>query len=357
MNAWLRRVLATLTLAAAATAIVLACGPFFSDLLTVSHHKPADLASYARGELGLVKPTFERRYLVQAYRRLGGATAIAPDARPPQPAGDDSSTRWNQLQTRELPAAVTQTLKAIRTDRVSPDYSSFLNCFDAAFERALTAYSERTAQYGARSPQLIDWLTGQAAVFQNCASGPLVLPLATTSDDPRLRADRDYQTAAAYFYATQYDEAAGRFRAIATNTASPWRPSGRYLAARALIRSVTVPPVPPKDAVQRLAAGRTRPPGDAGRQGSHGPTCLRARIAGLHRRPCAAHRQTARALGAARRGAICDTAGPRGLHVADGPGPWRNGGRHPATRSRRGDEGRRSHRLDCHHPETHPTGS
>jgi hypothetical protein len=34
-----------------------------------------------------------------------------------------------------------------------------------------------------------------------------VLPAATTIDDARLRADRDYQIAAAYFYATQYDEA------------------------------------------------------------------------------------------------------------------------------------------------------
>ena len=103
-------------------------------------------------------------------------------------------------------------------------------------------------------PQLVDWVAGQAAVFQNCGGPSLVLPAATTSDDPMLRADRDYQTAAAYFYATQYDEAAGRFRAIAGNAASPWRPSGRYLAARALIRSVTVPSMPPKDTAQRLTA-------------------------------------------------------------------------------------------------------
>jgi hypothetical protein len=54
-------------------------------------------------------------------------------------------------------------------------------------------------------------------------------------------ADRAYQTASAYFYATQYDEAAKRFRAIADDAQSPWRPAGRYLAARAMIRAATVP--------------------------------------------------------------------------------------------------------------------
>src|SRR5947207_11861144 len=55
--------------------------------------------------------------------------------------------------------------------------------------------------------QLADWVAGQAAVFQNCGGTTLVLPARTASDDPQLLADRDYQTATAYFYATQYDEA------------------------------------------------------------------------------------------------------------------------------------------------------
>jgi hypothetical protein len=247
----------TIALAATGTA-VLACGPFFVDLITVRHSAPADLSRYTRGELGVVKPTFERRYLVQAYRTLGGAPPIALDVRPAAPAALGDRTplqRWQELQLRELPPAVTQTLTVVGQHRITPDYSSFDNCLDAAFERALAAYAERAARYGAREPETIDWLTAQTAVFQNCRGGPLVLPRPAIPDaDARLKADRDYQLAAAYFYATQYDEAAGRFRAIASNAASPWRPSGRYLAARALIRSVTVPSTAPKDAAQRLAA-------------------------------------------------------------------------------------------------------
>ena len=257
--AWLRKVGWGTALAAAGTAAGLACGPFFSDLVTVRHSKPVDPAAYARGELGVVKPTFERRYLAQAYRTLGGLPPLpSPGQREPTytaPASNtDAFTQWMAIQQRELQAAATATLKPISSTRIGADYSSFDNCLAPAFASAVDAYKERAARYGARSRELGDWVAGQAAVFQNCGGTALVLPGATTIDDARLRADRDYQTAAAYFYATQYDEAAGRFRAIASNAASPWRPFGRYLAARALIRSVTVPAIRPTDAARRIAA-------------------------------------------------------------------------------------------------------
>ena len=253
--AWRRGLAWSIAVAATGTAALLACGPFFNDLLTVSHSVPAHSARYAGGELGVVKPAFERRYLVQAYRVLGGAPPVSPDDRPGTPEPSDAYSNWRALQTRELPAAVTQTLKPINPERIGADYSSFPNCPDTAFARALEAYSERATRYGARSRETVDWLAAQAAVFQNCGAGPLVLPPpAAFETDARMRADRDYQTAAAYFYATQYDEAAGRFRAIASNAASPWRPFGRYMAARSLIRSVTVPTTRPGNAAQRLAA-------------------------------------------------------------------------------------------------------
>ena len=255
--AWLRRGVWAVTVATMGTAAVLACGPFFTDLITVNRAMPADPAAYGRGELGVVKPTFARRYLVQAYRTLAGLPPLPPSAAPAyvDPAQFSAPFKeWGEIQTRALPAAATATLKPIASTRIAADYSSFDNCLEPSFAAAVAAFRERAAYYGAASPQLGDWVAGQAAVFQNCGGTTLVLPVPTTADDARLRADRDYQTAAAYFYATQYDEAAGRFRAIASNGTSPWRTSGRYLAARALIRSVTVPSMRPKDALQRLAA-------------------------------------------------------------------------------------------------------
>ena len=256
MNVAWRRVLVGAAMAAAGTAALWACGPFFTDLLTVQNGAPADESSYDRGTLGVVKPTFARRYLVQAYRTIGGLPAIPAAGAPDSTTAAEQQPpfqQWIEIQNRELPAAARAALKPLRSVRVSADYSSFDNCLAPAFAGAVAAFKERATRYG-RSPELADWVAGQAAVFQNCGGTALVLPAATTIDDARLRADRDYQTGAAYFYATQYDEAAGRFRAIASNTVSPWRASARYLAARALIRSVTVPSARPKDANQRFAA-------------------------------------------------------------------------------------------------------
>jgi hypothetical protein len=249
----MRRIAVTIGFAAIAIAAALACGPFFVDLITVNHDRPADLPAYSRGELDVIKPTFARRYLVDAYRTINGVGPLPPAAVSPRVAGSGFD-RWEAIQKRTLPAATQASLRPIATERRSPDFSSFENCLDPAFAAAAAAFDERTQRYGAGSAEVNDWVAGQSAVFQNCGGGALVLPAETYLDaDARLKADRDYQIAAAYFYATQYDEAAGRFRAIAGNGISPWRASGRYLAARSLIRSVTVPRVV-KDAPQRLAA-------------------------------------------------------------------------------------------------------
>lgn len=255
MTPWQTRVIATIALASASTAIVLACGPFFNSLITVSHQRPADAARYARGDLGVVKPRYARRDLVQAYRTMTGVGPL-PVAAAVVPRHDDASLpRWIRIEQRVLQRPAGPVAIGIRADRVGADYSSFPNCLDTAFATAIAAYDDRVARYGAASPETVNWVSAQSAVFQNCGGGPLVLPPPPVPGaDARLIADRDYQTASAYFYATQYDEAAGRFRAIASNAASPWRPFGRYLAARALIRSVTVPAMPVKDAAQRLTA-------------------------------------------------------------------------------------------------------
>lgn len=54
------------------------------------------------------------------------------------------------------------------------------------------------------------------------------------------RADRTYQTAAADFYARNFDETARLFGGIAKDTASPWRQVAPLLLARSLIRKATL---------------------------------------------------------------------------------------------------------------------
>jgi hypothetical protein len=78
-------------------------------------------------------------------------------------------------------------------------------------------------------------------VFANCKGGVISLPQPVPANLPPIfTADRDYQTAAAYFYAGEYDTAAVRFAAIAEDRSSPWQPKGRYLIARTLIRRATI---------------------------------------------------------------------------------------------------------------------
>ena len=235
--------------AAAAGACVLACGPFLSDLRTVATVYPAHPEQYGRGQVGVVRPHFARRYLLQAYRRFSGQPPLA-NIVPPGPVSNDTPEMtalqtWQRERRAVLgPVALTGDTAAapILTYRRIGNYQSIENCLDAGFLSAVATLKARAARYGASSPVTRDWIKAQDAVFYNCAGDPFVAPVnAAPSADALVRADRAYQIAAAHFYATHYDEAIERFRAVAADPASPWRPYGRYMAARALIRQGTVP--------------------------------------------------------------------------------------------------------------------
>lgn len=247
-----RTLIAATAAAAATTAYVLACGPFLTEYRAIDTIKPAHPDTYARGSVGIVRPRFARRYLVQAYRRFSGLEPL-PGLVPPATLIDDSTARalapaqqWTAMRASILnePAPdPRQTLPFDVNRNVGENYQWIQNCLDDAFTSAIrTAKARSTTFGGVTSPAMREWLRAQDAVFANCKGDPLVLPEpAPQSADALTRADRAYQTAAAYFYGTRYDEAALGFRAIAGDASSPWRSHGRYLAARALIRRATVP--------------------------------------------------------------------------------------------------------------------
>ena len=243
---------------------LIACGPFLTDLDTVTAVRPANEIAFTRGEIGVVRPRLARRYLVHAYRMLSGLPAAQPAqsaAATPMPRTEPQwspAQEWAALREQILtPARTTRppTL-TFSPDRQLPDtYQSFTNCGDAAFGNAVRTGRARIERFGPTSAEIRDWATAQDAVFRNCSEGTFVLPEPiSASADPVLRADRAYQIAAAYFYAMDYEEAARRFRAIAEDAASPWRVYGRYLAARAAIRHATVPENAGTAATERLEA-------------------------------------------------------------------------------------------------------
>jgi hypothetical protein len=240
---------------ASLTAILLACGPWLTSLVPVTSLAPADAAGYDRGELGVVRPRFARRYLVQAYRILTGKpplpifgpARLSPDPRP------SLADAWPTERDAVLGGAPPG-VRGTTTSRSLGNYQSFENCTEDAFANAVRTLRARAERSGRSSRQVVEWTRAQVAVFQNCGDAPLTLPDAVPANaDPIVRADRDYQTAAAYFYAMQYEEAARRFGAIGADSSSPWRAQGRYLAARALIRQATVPENEPA-AINRFLA-------------------------------------------------------------------------------------------------------
>lgn len=125
----------------------------------------------------------------------------------------------------------------IETYRWSERYQAYHNCLDDAFRVATRTLEARTARWGRDSPMLKEWLDGQDRVFANCDGEEEQLPQPLDQTWPEdLRLDREYQIAAAMFYAERWSEAERRFLAIADQERSPWRATSAYVAARAMLR-------------------------------------------------------------------------------------------------------------------------
>ena len=63
------------------------------------------------------------------------------------------------------------------------------------------------------------------------------MPKPTSPSSPTwLQNDREYQTAAAYFYTDKYPEARSEFKKIAADSDSSWKNTAKFVAARTLIR-------------------------------------------------------------------------------------------------------------------------
>jgi tetratricopeptide (TPR) repeat protein len=228
------------------------CGPFLPEFEYAPVHGPvhsaADVERYDRGQIGVVRAWFFRQPLIVAYRYLSGVPlgeaevkALAPrqavrDNRPWEEA--EATGRWLKARTTVMGPTVGENLNAYK-EIPGGQFEMFLNCTDDAFDTAVATLKDREAKWGASSANVAEWLRGQDQVFENCAKGPAI-PAALNGGDALLAADRQYQIAAAEFYAGQYADAERDFEAVAGNADSPWRVGGHYLAARALIRDGTI---------------------------------------------------------------------------------------------------------------------
>ncbi len=232
------------------TRTALACGPYaIASVFEFTKHPDFPLEDYARGNLGVLQPTYARSYLLAAYRHIDGtglnqqeqAALLSLWRNRLDFTWDESGENWVEkwLAARKSVPGVGELGSGIDVYRshAEPDeYGTYLNCHEDAFQNAVSTLQDRVKKYGANSPALNDWLSAQDQVFANCSAGETIPAPAAPDAAPLVRADREYQIAAANFYAARYDQAQQTFSAIARDQSSPWRTGALYLAARALLR-------------------------------------------------------------------------------------------------------------------------
>lgn len=232
---------------------VYACGPFAREaIFNYVKHPDFPLESFARGQLGVLQPSYARSYLYVAYRYMNGMSFNQAEqqalsslwrdrfAYDWQNSLDESKSMWlaARKKVRGAAAGADPEIEVFRATG-KEEYDSFLNCQNDAFESAAHTLEERVRQFGADSAEVKDWLQGQDKVFSNCGGGE-VIPEAATAGAATIRADRAYQIAAAKFYAMKFDEARADFEKIAADSSSPWHETAQYLVARSLIRKASL---------------------------------------------------------------------------------------------------------------------
>lgn len=230
-------------------AAIYSCGPYMEEAVFVQSTEPqVSQEDFATGKLGIVLPTMRQSYLIVAYRYLSGLpleSKYRQDAmdvwnhkvgsNPDIPENDGTKT-WKEARIK---ISGLQTVSGYDVySPVSPDqpYQTYLNCSRDAFNTAAATLAARIEKYSADSVAVREWVSAQDQVFKNCDGKAQVVPAVLDSKDSLLRADRNYQIAAAQFYSRKFDDALSSFDAIAKDPASPWAGISSYLAARALVR-------------------------------------------------------------------------------------------------------------------------
>lgn len=228
------------------------CGPFSREaVFSYSKHPDFPLDRFARGALGVLQPKYARSYLYVAYRYMNGLSFSQAEqqallslwnervAYDWENKADNGKAAWLAARKKVKSAGAEPQIEVYRA-KSTDEYDTFLNCTADAFENGAQTLEARIRQFGAESAEVKDWLQAQDKVFANCAGGETIPDAASSSATQAIRADRDYQIAAAHFYAMKFDEARAGFEKIAADSSSPWREMARYLVARSLIRKASL---------------------------------------------------------------------------------------------------------------------
>ncbi len=228
--------LAALTTCALLFGCAIDVGPFFTP-----PEIPENQLAFNSGKLGLLTPALTKENELIAFRLLSG---LKIDQGSTAAGGGNNLLAGQEawLEKRKAiqhpPAPVF--INTYRSRSSGDQYVYYENCLGDAFETAMRTLEDRRSSYGS-AVAVENWVAAQDQVFENCGGGkatyPNPLPGAASSLQKK---DRDYQIAAAHFYAGDFAEAEQRFRAIANDPGTPWRHVASYLVARTLLREASL---------------------------------------------------------------------------------------------------------------------
>jgi hypothetical protein len=219
---------------------------FDKPVFVYGHHPDLPISEYAKGRLGIPEPEHARIYLYAAYRYLENNPFTPSElhaylrvwefrkARLMHDPDESGLNAWDKIRgSVPVPSETPNTMPATRLTR---GWTYREACADDAFGNAAKTLQERIRQFGLRSAAIEFWVKGQDRVFDSCNPANTRLPeVAPANLPPLIRADRDYQIAAALFYSQRFDDALSRFRSIARDSNSPWRIWAPYLIGRTLL--------------------------------------------------------------------------------------------------------------------------
>src|SRR6476469_8874274 len=215
---------------------VFACGPFSMEAVFVfTVHLSYPLETYARGDLGIIQPSYARSYLYAAYRYLNNAPFTSSEQKAltelwkerlgvnSWESGEDWIKSWLEARQKFPGLPEPPKIEVFRHREKPNEYDTFLNCPKDSFATAVSTLNARLNAYGADTSSVRSWVEAQDQVFSNCGQGENIPARLSTNADQVARADRDYQIAAANFYATRFEAARQGFQSIAADPSSPWR--------------------------------------------------------------------------------------------------------------------------------------
>jgi hypothetical protein len=277
---WIAALLVAATLASSLPPIGFACGPFLEDVvLTFGSNPDLPLKRFVSGELGIISPEFAKSYLVVAYRylshkplnkheqegvyslwrhRIGYNYFSNSDGN--GVSQEDPTKTWLNARVKIVgdknPPQIDVDRRIASGD--ASDFDTFVNCTAGSFINASAVLAEKIAKHGALSPFVKDWVKAQDLVFCHCGTPggsfpdskaakptepPFPEPAKDVNDHESIH-DREYQHAAALFYAKQYDSAADEFKKAAGEANSPYAKISRFMVARCLTRKATLGKMP-----------------------------------------------------------------------------------------------------------------